>query len=67
MYVCVCKAVSEQELRRAVAQGAHTFEALQARTGCSTCCGCCEPDVRELLADELAAERAAARALPVAA
>lgn len=66
MYVCVCKAVSDQDIRRAVAKGACTFEALQARTGCSTCCGCCEHEVRELLADELGAGRIAA-ALPVAA
>ncbi|HET7561942.1 MAG TPA: (2Fe-2S)-binding protein [Rhodanobacteraceae bacterium] len=66
MYVCICKAVSDQDIRRTVAKGACTFETLQAHTGCSTCCGCCEHEVRELLADELESAQIAA-ALPVAA
>lgn len=66
MYVCVCKAVSEQDIRRAVAAGAHSFAEVQARTGCSSCCGCCEPEARALVAEALEAERRAA-ALPAAA
>ncbi|HEX7326644.1 MAG TPA: (2Fe-2S)-binding protein [Rhodanobacteraceae bacterium] len=66
MYVCVCKAVSDQDIRRAVAQGDRTFEEVQARTGCSTCCGCCEPEARVLVAAAVAAELRA-EALPAAA
>ena len=66
MYVCVCKAVSDQDIRRAVAGGARCFEDLQTRTGCTTCCGCCEQEARDLLEANLEAERRAA-ALPVAA
>lgn len=66
MYVCVCKAVSEQDIRRAVAAGADTFEELQARTGCSTCCGCCEPEARAVFAASIASELDAT-ALPAAA
>jgi bacterioferritin-associated ferredoxin len=66
MYVCVCKAVSDQAIRRAVADGAHSFEELQARTGCTTCCGCCETEARELLEASLESERLGA-GLPVAA
>lgn len=43
MYVCVCNAVSERAIREAVEDGARTYGDLQARTGCGTCCGCCEP------------------------
>lgn len=43
MYVCVCNAVSERDIRDAVDGGVRTFEDLRARTGCATCCGCCEP------------------------
>lgn len=66
MYVCVCKAVSDQDIRRAVAAGARCFEELQACTGCTTCCGCCEQEARELLEANLQSEQRAA-ALPVAA
>ena len=66
MYVCVCQAVSDHDIRRAVARGARTFEDVQTRTGCTTCCGCCEGEARELVATTLESERRAA-ALPVAA
>lgn len=42
MYVCVCNAVSERDIRDAVDGGVRTFDELQARTGCATGCGCCE-------------------------
>lgn len=43
MYVCVCNAVSDRAIEEAVDGGVRTYEALQAETGCGTCCGCCEP------------------------
>ncbi|MGH8113546.1 MAG: (2Fe-2S)-binding protein [Rhodanobacteraceae bacterium] len=66
MYVCVCKAVSDQDIRCAVASGTRCFEDLQARTGCTTCCGGCEQEARDLLDANLESERRAV-ALPVAA
>jgi bacterioferritin-associated ferredoxin len=53
MYVCLCNAVPEKRVREAVAEGSTDFETLQAVTGVSTCCGCCEPEVRNLLEDVL--------------
>ena len=66
MYVCVCKAVTDQDIRRAVTRGARSFEDVQACTGCSTSCGCCEAEAREITGLALESERRAA-ALPVAA
>jgi bacterioferritin-associated ferredoxin len=66
VYVCVCKAVSDHAIRRAVADGARTFEDVQACTGCTTCCGCCEDEARELVETALDSQHRAA-ALPVAA
>ncbi len=66
MYVWVCQAVSDHDIRRAVARGAHTFGDVQAQTGCTTCCGCCEGEARELVETAVDSERRAA-ALPVAA
>lgn len=50
MYVCICNAVTDQEIRAAYAEGAHTFAAIQDELGVATCCGCCEPVAREVLA-----------------
>ena len=66
MYVCVCQAVSDQDIRRAVTRGARTFEDVQTCTGCTTSCGCCEAEARELVEATLQSECRAA-ALPAAA
>ena len=49
MYICLCNAVTDHDIRRAAADGVRTFAELQARTGCSDCCGCCEPEARATL------------------
>jgi len=57
MFVCICNAVTDSEIREAYADGARTFAALQDELGVSTCCGCCEPVAREILATCQAEER----------
>ena len=49
MYICMCNAVTDHVIRRAAADGVQTFAELQARTGCSDCCGCCEQEARATL------------------
>jgi len=51
--VCVCRSVTETQIRDAIRGGAHTFEQVQEKTDCSTGCGTCETAVRFVLADEL--------------
>jgi len=46
MYICMCNAVTDHDIRREAADGVRTFAELQARTGCSDCCGCCEQEAR---------------------
>lgn len=41
MYVCVCNAVTESQVREAIAGGATTLEDLQMELGVATCCGTC--------------------------
>lgn len=41
MYVCVCNAVTEKQVRQSVADGARTLEDLQVELGVATCCGTC--------------------------
>jgi bacterioferritin-associated ferredoxin len=56
MIVCVCKAVSDRQVRQAVREGAATFEDLQVDLGVSIKCGSCEDCVRHLLNEEIASE-----------
>ena len=41
MYVCLCHGVTERHIRNAAAEGVPSFEALQEKTGLSSCCGAC--------------------------
>jgi len=53
MYICMCNAVTDSDIRRAAADGVTSFAELQARTGCSDCCGCCEQEARASLGKAL--------------
>ena len=41
MYVCICNAITEDQVRASVAAGATTLEELQLDTGVASCCGTC--------------------------
>ncbi|MEC5399629.1 (2Fe-2S)-binding protein [Uliginosibacterium sp. H1] len=51
MIVCVCKRVSDRQLRALARDGVTSVCEMQLETGCGTCCGKCLPMVREI-ADE---------------
>jgi bacterioferritin-associated ferredoxin len=55
MYVCVCKGVTDGQIREAVREGACTLRALGARLGVATCCGRCAPYTRSVLNETIAA------------
>ncbi|HET7266816.1 MAG TPA: (2Fe-2S)-binding protein [Oleiagrimonas sp.] len=63
MYVCICQSVTEDDIRQAAADGVRDFAELQACTGCSTGCGCCEAEARRMLRE---ARRELRLALPIA-
>lgn len=56
MIVCVCKAVSDRSIRRAVGEGLSSLRELSRETGLGTCCGKCVPQAREVLGTALAAQ-----------
>lgn len=66
MYVCICQAVTDHEIRDEVRAGAKTMKDLQKRLGVASCCGCCAPCAREVLADGLHEMRREARSTVVA-
>lgn len=41
MFVCICNAVTDREIKETVAAGATTMGELQDQLGVATCCGCC--------------------------
>lgn len=67
MYICMCNAVTDHAIRRLAAEGVDTFAELQARTGCSDCCGACEPEARQCLREAAEARPAVLAFLPATA
>lgn len=65
MYVCICKRVSEHELRHHVERGARSVEEVGQHCGAGTDCGSCQDDIADLI-DELRAVPALAPAFRVA-
>ncbi len=67
MYICLCKAVTEKKIRRAVEGGATTLRELQQLHGLGTGCGKCVPSAKACLDQALLAQREKPQALPLAA
>ncbi|QWT19307.1 (2Fe-2S)-binding protein [Bacillus sp. NP157] len=61
MYICMCNAVTDHAIRRLAAEGVDSFAELQSRTGCSDCCGACEPEARACLREAVDATANASR------
>ncbi len=51
MIVCVCRKVSDRQIRQAVAEGADSLECLQFELGVATQCGRCADCAMRLLSD----------------
>ena len=51
MIVCVCRRVSDSQIRQAVADGAHSLECLQFDLGVATQCGRCADCASRVLCD----------------
>ena len=49
MYVCICNAVTDQEIRKAALNGMDTLEALGEHLKVATCCGQCADCARRVL------------------
>lgn len=49
MYICICNAITEREVRGAVSLGCKGMGDLKRDLGVASCCGKCEPDARRIL------------------
>ena len=52
MYVCLCNALSDKMVSRAVEAGAREEEHVYAHHGCEPVCGRCRPMIRAFLSGE---------------
>ena len=55
MIVCVCRRVSDHQIREAAADGAHSLECLQRELGVALQCGRCADCASRVLCDARAA------------
>jgi bacterioferritin-associated ferredoxin len=49
VYVCICNAVTERDIRDAVDEGARGLDDLRDRLQVATCCGACEDSATAFL------------------
>jgi bacterioferritin-associated ferredoxin len=49
MYICLCNAIRQSEIEKAIDEGAVTLEALQETLEVAVNCGACTQDVLEIL------------------
>ena len=57
MIVCVCKAVSDRQIRAAVNAGACCMRDIARDLGVGTCCGKCVPEAKAAISASLAHRR----------
>ena len=65
MYVCVCNAVTDSDIRDAVGDGVRNLNQLRQTTGCGTTCGSCKDMAVEVLQQALSERREAHTLLPI--
>ena len=49
MYICLCNAITEHDIRACAEGGGCTLRDLETCLGVGTCCGRCRPAAKEIL------------------
>lgn len=49
MFICICHAVTDRDIRRLAAAGVNSLEELKRVSGCGDCCGQCAEDAETVL------------------
>jgi bacterioferritin-associated ferredoxin len=62
MYVCVCNAITEREIRQCADLGASSLADLRECLGVASCCGCCADSATEVLNEHAGAMSACLQA-----
>lgn len=53
MYVCLCRGITDQDIKNAVADGAESYREVRDLLDLGTCCGRCVPEARGIINEEL--------------
>ncbi|MEL6300142.1 MAG: (2Fe-2S)-binding protein [Pseudomonadota bacterium] len=51
MYVCICQAITDRQIKSAVEGGISSVEELKETLGVAVCCGSCEQDAEKIVAE----------------
>jgi len=54
MFVCICKGITEQNIRDAVDNGSESFKHLKQQLAVGSQCGSCVSDAKKLINEQLA-------------
>lgn len=49
MYICICNAVTDKDIRKAAESGVRSMRQLRQATGCAGNCGQCAPMAKQIL------------------
>lgn len=49
MFVCICNAVKDSEIKQAILNGYDNMELLKDELDVATCCGGCQPVIEKML------------------
>jgi len=55
MYVCICNAVSDRQIRECVDRGARSLFEVQCQLPVGSCCGRCEDTASQVVSEQLTA------------
>lgn len=56
MYVCICNAVTDRQIKETVDAGAQSLTDLKNQLGVATCCGCCSDLASSFLTNHAVAQ-----------
>ena len=65
MYVCICRAVTEDMVKQAIDEGADSVDAVTARTCAGDDCGSCHGMIEDLIEARLGRRATPSKRLPV--
>ena len=54
MYVCLCRGITDQDIKDAIANGAETYRQIRDQLDLGTCCGRFVPEARAIISEEVA-------------
>ena len=53
MYVCLCRGITDQDIKDAMANGAESYREVRDLLDLGTCCGRCAPKAKSIINEEL--------------